>query len=394
MTGPATGEHAAAHAGTSRARISALTDVGRTREHNADAFLVADLAAREPMDFAPLGGPSAVPAERTCDLAGAGVLLVVADGLGGAAAGEVASHLAVRVAHEALVRALGEAGAPPDEHAAGAALRDAVLAANAAVHRLGAERAELHGMASTITAALLREDGVTVAQVGDSRAYVVRGGEARQITKDQSLVQRLVDAGEMTPEQAETSLRRNIILQALGPEPTVRVDVTRQSLCRGDLVLLCSDGLSGQLRAGELAAVAGRTRDPGALCAALVAAANATGGPDNITVVAARVSGDVFAPPEGEPVEECEPVAPHRLALEPDTDEIPVRARPVPRAAAAGSLGDAPAAPSGAADVPRAASGVSRGELAVRRGRVRGVYALLGAAAVAAAAWTWWAFAR
>ncbi len=380
-------EHREEHADTSRARISALTDVGRTREHNEDAFLVADLAAREPLDFAPAGGAGALPAERTCELTGAGVLLVVADGLGGAAAGEVASHLAVRVAHEALRRALGDVAiSAADEVTTASALRDAVLAANQAVHRLGGERSELHGMASTITAAYLRDDGVTVAQVGDSRAYVIRAGEARQITKDQSLVQRLVDAGEMTPEQAETSLRRNIILQALGPEPTVRVDVTRQTLCRGDLVLLCSDGLSGQLRAGELGAATLRTPSPGALCAALVAAANASGGPDNITVVAARVSGDRLAvAPGGETEEECEPVAPHRLSLDATTDEVPV-VRAAPAVVGAPTLVPAP--------VARAAPGVSGGELASRRGRVRAVYAVLGAAAVAAAAWTWHLFAR
>ncbi len=394
------------HAATSRARISALTDVGRTREHNEDAFLVADLAAAEPMEFPALpdapGG--AQPAERVCDLTGTGVLLLVADGLGGAAAGEVASHLAARVAHESLRRALAAPGAAPrDALAVASALRDAVLAANAAVHRLGSERAELHGMASTITAAYLRDDGVTVAQVGDSRAYVVRQGEARQITKDQSLVQRLVDAGEMTPEQAETSMRRNIILQALGPESTVRVDVTRQVLCRGDLVLLCSDGLSGQLRAGELGAAAVHTPDPGALCAALVAAANASGGPDNITVVAARVSGDAFAPaPSAAAVagapNDCEDIAPHRVSLEPTTDEVVVRPEPAPGAPPSPARAFADAGPVSAAvdgsGVPRVAAGISHGEVASRRGRVRGVYALLGAAAVAAAAWTWWAFAR
>lgn len=386
------------HAATSRARVSALTDVGRTREHNEDAFLVADLAAPEPIEFPALSDApgGARPAERTCDLSGAGVLMLVADGLGGAAAGEVASHLAARVAHESLRRAFAAPDANPrDALAVAAALRDAVLAANEAVHRLGHERTELHGMASTITAAYLRDDGVTVAQVGDSRAYVVRKADARQITKDQSLVQRLVDAGEMTPEQAETSVRRNIILQALGPEATVRVDVTRQTLCRGDLVLLCSDGLSGQLRAGELGAFAARTPEPGALCAALVAAANASGGPDNITVIAARVSGAAFAPApgaedgEGEPTD-CEEVAPHRVSLEPITDEVIVQPEPAP--ALAGAVSVPPAGD--AVTHSRVAPGISRGEVAERRGRVRGVYALLAAAAAAAAAWTWWAFAR
>ena len=384
------------HTATFQARISALTDVGRTREHNEDAFLVADFAWSEPLDFPVVGEAEATRvAERTCDLSAAGVLLIVADGLGGAAAGEVASHLAARVAHEALRRTVAAAGdgAPRDPVAVAAILRDAVLAANDAVHRLGGERAELHGMASTITAAYLRDDVVTVAQVGDSRAYVVRGSDARQITKDQSLVQRLVDAGEMTPEQAETSLRRNIILQALGPETSVRVDVTRQTLCRGDLVLLCSDGLSGQVRGGELGQMSLRTPEPGALCAALVAAANAAGGPDNITVIAARVSGDAFAAAPGDegaaPTADCEDVAPHRVPVDDGVDDA---AAPPIAAAAVAPVGMGAPEPSPAP--ARVAPGISRGEIASRRGRIRGVYALLAAAAVAAAAWTWWAFAR
>ena len=413
MTGPhVTGPHAA----TSSARICALTDVGRTREHNEDAFLVADLASAQAIDFTPAAatGNEASPSERTCDLSGAGVLLLVADGLGGAAAGEVASHLAARVAHEALHRALADPSVDArDPLTIGGVLRDAVLAANAAVHRLGSERAELHGMASTITAAYLRDDGVTVAQVGDSRAYVVRGSEARQITKDQSLVQRLVDAGEMTPEQAETSMRRNIILQALGPETTVRVDVTRQTLCRGDLVLLCSDGLSGQLRGGELGRIAERTPEPGPLCAALVDAANASGGPDNITVVVARVTGSALAPapgddgPAAEPMRVttsdtagCEDVAPHPVPLDGAADEIPGPGQVPAMTGAPAAVAPAAVAPAAVARAdepdggPRVAPGVTRGELASRRGRVRAVYALLGVAAAAAAAWTWHAFAR
>ncbi len=420
MTGPhVTGPHVTGpHTATSRARISALTDVGRTREHNEDAFLVADLAAAQAMDFPPLAeaGEGPHPAERSCDLTGSGVLLLVADGLGGAAAGEVASHLAARVAHEALRRALAEPAVDArDPLVIATVLRDAVLAANEAVHRLGSERAELHGMASTITAAYLRDDGVTVAQVGDSRAYVVRGSDARQITKDQSLVQRLVDAGEMTPEQAETSMRRNIILQALGPETTVRVDVTRQTLCEGDLVLLCSDGLSGQLRGGELGRIAGRTPEPGPLCAALVEAANVSGGPDNITVVVARVSGTALAPAPTDsaplaapnaattpPAGDCEDVAPHPVPLADalgdgagdPTDDGMTADMLLTRAAARAAATVGPSPGAGFIAGSSAAAGITGGELASRRGRVRAVYALLGAAAVAAAVWTWYAFAR
>jgi hypothetical protein len=147
---------------------------------------------------------------------------------------------------------------------------------------------------------------------------MVRGGVATQLTKDQSLTQRLVDAGEMTEEQAEKSERKNIILQALGPDPQVRVDLTYEELQHGDVLILCSDGLSGQVRREEFADHAARIDDLAKLCSALIELANTRGGPDNITVVAARFEGEglpqhvtapepghhVFALPGDEPLED------------------------------------------------------------------------------------------
>src|SRR5256712_5608228 len=117
-----------------------------------------------------------------------------------------------------------------------------------------------------------------LAQVGDSRAYLVRRGEAVQLTKDQSLMQRLVDAGELTEEEAEQSERRNIILQALGPDPRVRVDLTHQVLRRGDTLILCSDGLSGSVKREEFAQVAAEQKDLPSLCSRLIDLANERGG--------------------------------------------------------------------------------------------------------------------
>jgi protein phosphatase len=130
------------------------------------------------------------------------------------------------------------------------------------------------------------------AQVGDSRAYIVRGGLATQMTKDQSLVQRMVDAGKMTSEQAEKSEHRNIILQALGPEESVVPELTRDRLQDGDVVILCSDGLSNQVSSAELARMTSDNTDLDALCEALVQRALDTGAPDNVTVVAARFVTD------------------------------------------------------------------------------------------------------
>jgi protein phosphatase len=120
------------------------------------------------------------------------------------------------------------------------------------------------------------------------------------LTKDQSLMQRLVDAGELTEDEAEQSERRNIILQALGPDPRVKVDLTHQSVRRGDILILCSDGLSGLVRREEFASLAQQHGDPQALCAALIDQANARGGPDNITVITARFEGEGLPEAVGE----------------------------------------------------------------------------------------------
>jgi len=152
----------------------------------------------------------------------------------------------------------------------------------------------MKGMGTTATVVGVLGPWAFLSQVGDSRAYLVRDGVATQLTKDQSLMQRLIDAGEITEAEAAVSERRNIILQALGPEPRVRVDLTAQHLCRGDVLVVCSDGLSGQVRASEIAEEISGATDLDAACAALIARANAAGGPDNITVVAARVDGEAL----------------------------------------------------------------------------------------------------
>jgi protein phosphatase len=181
-----------------------------------------------------------------------------------------------------------------DPESFAAALKIATDVANTRIHRMATEQPEFRGMGTTATIAGLLGDTLYLAQVGDSRAYVVRDGRARQITKDQSLMQRLIDAGEITEEEAEQSERRNIILQALGPEPTIRTDITHQQLRRGDTLVLCSDGLSGLVRPEEIARVVSFEHDLKKVCKRLIDRANENGGPDNITVVVARVDGDAL----------------------------------------------------------------------------------------------------
>lgn len=262
--------------------VAGRTDVGRTRDHNEDTYLVADLSTGKLCD---------ATEAQVCHVGPRGSLFMVADGMGGAAAGELASALAAESIHRHLMATWAtETDASREKFAF--RVREAVEEANKQIHTYAKEHPDVRGMGTTVTAAGVFGTDLYLAQIGDSRAYLVRGGVATQLTKDQSLTQRLVDAGEMTEEQAEKSERKNIILQALGPDPQVRVDLTYEELRRGDVLILCSDGLSGQVKREEFAEHAGRIPDLAQLCSALIELANTRGGPDNITVVAARFEGE------------------------------------------------------------------------------------------------------
>jgi protein phosphatase len=357
-----------------RVDVCGRTDVGRTREHNEDAYLVADV-----------GGASPLPDGRASgyDAGGRGLLFMVADGMGGAAAGEIASEMAVSTVLETLA-GRWQNGATVDPSAFATALREAGEEANRRIHACAVEHPEYRGMGTTATIAGLLGDTLYLAQVGDSRAYLVRSGTARQITKDQSLLQRLVEAGEMTAEEAEKSERRNIILQALGPEANVVIDLTHQQVRRGDVLLLCSDGLSGLVRDEQIAQVVAEAADMCEVCDRLIAAANQNGGPDNITVVAVRFEG------EGLPVaNEADAVGHQRY---PDASAPAMEddwlsggtAAPLPR------TGEMAAVPRPAATAPAATMAPvprERGEVVVRTLRVLVVVTVLAAAGLLL--WRW-----
>ncbi len=275
MTGPNTPQ------GDVIVHVFGRTDVGRTREHNEDTFTVADLTTMN---------ASLQPEVRTHVTGSRGTLFMVADGMGGAAAGEVASAMATEVVLAEMDKRWRTSGDHDPEMFAHA-LRVATEVANTKIHAYAQAHPENRGMGTTATIVGLLHDTLYVCQVGDSRAYLVRDGVASQITKDQSLMQKLVEAGELTAEEAEVSERRNIILQALGPEPVVKVDLTSQQVKRGDTLVLCSDGLSGQVRANEIAQVVKENSDLVQVCKKLIDLANEAGGPDNITVVASRFEG-------------------------------------------------------------------------------------------------------
>jgi protein phosphatase len=242
---------------------------------------------------ADLGTPDAVRESHRDDrpIGERGYLYLVADGMGGAAAGEIASEMAATIIHRHMVEAWSSDPTISEERFTGH-LRQALERANSEIHHYALAHPDLHGMGTTATVAGARGDRLFLAQIGDSRAYLIRNGEAQQLTRDQSLTQRLVEVGELTEEEAEASERRNIILQALGPDSLVRVDLSWQLLQQGDLLLLCSDGLSTVVRRDNIARIARESPDVVQLSERLIAMANEGGGPDNITVVVVRFEGD------------------------------------------------------------------------------------------------------
>lgn len=284
-----------------------LTDVGRQRTHNEDSFLIAEL--REEGDEAPRFRQDSLDDTPALDRAGefaigpTGALLVVADGMGGAAAGEVASALAVETVLERMEEDwLPERARTADRFAFH--LVRAVEEANGRIHRRARKRESERGMGCTITVVGLFDGHAYAAQVGDSRAYVVRDGTATQITRDQTVVQQMIEAGALRAEDAEESRYRHVILQALGTEPEVEVEVTYHPLRRGDALLLCSDGLSGPVDPDTIADTVAARPDPVEVCRTLVGRANDEGGPDNITAVAAYFDGSgLEAPGDGDGVE-------------------------------------------------------------------------------------------
>jgi protein phosphatase len=269
--------------------LHAKSDVGRVRRGNEDNFLLLDLGTQKAWTGS--DGSENPEEMRRLDIGDEGLVLVVSDGMGGALAGDVASRMAIDSVREVMVGNDGK-GCDPDASLVDC-LKHATLQANRAIHFKSLEDSRCSGMGATLTGAAIRHDKLDLVQVGDSRAYVMRGEQIRLATKDQSLVQQLVDVGQISEEEAETHMFRNVILQALGAQTELTPATARIQLREGDMLLLCSDGLSGKLRNEEIRQIVAKSSDDlGGACAALVAAANDRGGEDNITVVLARFSGE------------------------------------------------------------------------------------------------------
>ncbi len=244
-------------------RVGWMSDVGQVRELNEDALIALTL------DF-----------EQGAEQQSVG-LFVVADGMGGYAHGEHASTGAARSVAQQLLRQLiapaiaGEANrAPLHELMSGA-----VVSAHEQLTR------DVPGAGTTLTVALVLGDSLAIAHVGDSRAYRWRDGELQQLTRDHSLVARLVEMGQQSAEESEYDPRRNVLYRALGQGEALEVDFLFQEFSVGDRLLLCSDGLWGQVDTHDLARVLRDGDDPFAVCEELIDLANNAGGPDNITAV-------------------------------------------------------------------------------------------------------------
>ncbi len=262
------------------AEIFGISNVGLIRHDNQDSFLIANL---ETGDIATMSAPTLVSVHT------APFILIVADGVGGAASGALASSIATETILSELHRWWHKVPKRTPESIE-AALKRGVDVANKAIYQKATTSPEHHGMGTTTTLAMVLDGEAYIAQVGDSRAYLVRkGGAAKQLTKDQSFVQRLIDAGRMTQKEAAQSEHRNIILQALGPEEKVVTDFYRVKLETNDYLVLCSDGLSNQISPEEIGRITRAAGRPMEICEALIEEAMHTGAPDNVTVVAARL---------------------------------------------------------------------------------------------------------
>lgn len=284
--------------------IHATSHIGRVRRGNEDNYLLLNIttskawtSSQEPDEF--------IIESQTFEVDENGIVLAVSDGMGGALAGEVASKMAVETVSEKILTDDVDKTLAPENFndCLIGKLYDATVYANYLIHQQGRSDAQYQGMGATFTGVGITREAVDVIQVGDSRAYLVRAGKIYQVTKDQSLVQQLIDAQQISAEEAETHTLKNVILQALGAQNEIYPVSARLVPHRDDVLLLCSDGLSNKVTAAQMQKLV--LDNAGHLeiaCAELVKEANANGGEDNITVIIAKMMGESLQPASGEEV--------------------------------------------------------------------------------------------
>ncbi|HJW34927.1 MAG TPA: protein phosphatase 2C domain-containing protein [Holophagaceae bacterium] len=269
---------------------AAITHSGRVRKNNEDAYLLSALNGDEPILNTP---------PRPLPVGTAGLLAAVADGMGGAAAGEVASREGLAAVTLHLFGHWGRfSELPRREEDLLKALVIAVEEASGAILRYSDDDRTARGMGSTLTAAMVWNQHLYVAQVGDSRAYLFRGGHLHQVTEDQTLVNDLVASGTLTAEQAKVHPQRNMITQALGSPQQLVVVVYKIALRRGDRLLLCSDGLHGEVDDSRIRELLAPGFSPRKTLESLVEEAIANGGRDNVTGVLLALNDPLLPLPQ------------------------------------------------------------------------------------------------
>lgn len=258
--------------------FAGLTDVGESRDHNEDGFMVFDLGT----------GQELLEPGSDHPLSQRPLLLGVSDGMGGASAGEVASALTLETLRNHATGAMGHL-ASLDTGGLEAWLAEGIHQANFRVQEKGRQDANSQGMGATATVGLIFPGAIVLAHVGDSRAYHLRHDRFIQLTTDHTYVGKLVAEGHLSPEEAETHEQRHVLIQAVGVRETLSVDTLTVALQSGDRLLFCSDGLYDLLSDSAIAVTLANVGAPLAQCRALVTAANSLGGFDNSTVIIIHV---------------------------------------------------------------------------------------------------------
>lgn len=284
--------------------IHATSHIGRVRKGNEDNYLLLQVSdsniwtgSQDPGDF--------IIESQQFEIDGNGIVLAVSDGMGGALAGEVASQMAVETISESFLDIDPEKTISPDAMTDTliGKLYEATVYANYLIHQKGRTDPQFQGMGATFTGVGICPEAVDLIQVGDSRTYLIRNFNIFQLTKDQSLVQQLIDAGQIQPEEAETHTLKNVILQALGAQNEIYPVASRLLPQRNDILLLCSDGLSNKLSNADMQRIIlENSQNLKMACAELVKLANERGGEDNITLIIAKLTGTELPEPTDETI--------------------------------------------------------------------------------------------
>lgn len=304
--------------------VHATSHVGRIRKGNEDNYLMLHLSGAQRWTSRQDAGEAVIETQNF-EVDEQGLILAVSDGMGGALAGEVASKMAVETVGDTLLDNDPDKTDSPDEFSDTliGKLYESIIYANHKIHQKGREP-EFQGMGATFTGVGITNGAVDLVQIGDSRTYLIRNAKIYQVTKDQSLVQQLIDSGQISPEEAETHALKNVILQALGAQNEIYPVAARLIPQRDDILVICSDGLSNKVDGVDMQKIIfEHIDDLGAAAGKLIEVANERGGEDNITLIIAKLSGSSLEEPtDGEiRLEAISPESIHDTA-EQDTAEI------------------------------------------------------------------------